>query len=305
MKIERGGRIVAVVVTRNRRAQLVWCVDCLRRQSSPPEAIVVVDNGSEDDTAEWLASQADLEVLYQENRGSAAGQASGWRRALEVGADWVWCMDDDGYPHWDALGALRQAMGQAGELWLNSMVLDSETRSQLAFWSAMPLRTFLAQGELVEHASPFNGTLLHRTLIEKIGFPCEDLFIWGDEAEYLRRAQAVGVKPITVTRSIFFHPKSRTDVPLWMLSPAEYERHYFRIRNAGARLAPDGRVMLNAREARSRAVHDLRILARELWQGPIRAWSWSLRKAWIAFQAARAAYRNQVGYRRLGGRGRL
>ncbi len=207
-------------------------------------------------------------------------------------------MDDDGYPDDRALAGLCNAMRQTREPWLNSLVLDCESRSRLAFWSEISLAEFVARGHLVEHAAPFNGTLLHRDLIEKIGFPAEALFIWGDETEYFRRALGAGIVPRTVTYSRFFHPRSRTEIPLWMLSPEEYGRHYYRIRNAGARVGEDGRVVLNGREARSRAIHDLRILAREMCRGPLRGWAWSVRKAWVAICAARAAYRNEIGVRR-------
>ena len=36
---------------------------------------------------------------------------------------------------------------------------------------------------------PFNGVLVTRELVERIGLPREEFFIWGDDVEYLWRAQ--------------------------------------------------------------------------------------------------------------------
>ena len=45
-------RVVAVVVTWNRRELLTECLDALRGQTHPPEVVVVIDNDSTDGTAE-------------------------------------------------------------------------------------------------------------------------------------------------------------------------------------------------------------------------------------------------------------
>lgn len=47
-------KIIAVVVTYNRLSLLKRNLDCLR-QNKPLSSIIVVNNGSTDGTAEWLA----------------------------------------------------------------------------------------------------------------------------------------------------------------------------------------------------------------------------------------------------------
>ena len=44
---------------------------------------------------------------------------------------------------------------------------------------------------------PFNGVLVTRELVERIGLPRAEFFIWGDDVEYLWRAsaQAPGSRP--------------------------------------------------------------------------------------------------------------
>ena len=45
---------------------------------------------------------------------------------------------------------------------------------------------------------PFNGVLVTRELVEQIGLPRAEFFIWGDDVEYLWRANAAGARTATV-----------------------------------------------------------------------------------------------------------
>ena len=92
-------RIVAVVVTYNRRALLQRLLDRLVDQPELAE-VLVVDNASTDGTGAWLASSpqgAKVQVRTQPvNTGGAGGFHDGLAWALERGADLVWLLDDDG-----------------------------------------------------------------------------------------------------------------------------------------------------------------------------------------------------------------
>ena len=104
--------VVAVVVTYNRLKLLKRNIACLR-QNVPVSSIVVVNNGSTDGTAEWLKTQDDLVVLEQENVGGAGGFYTGIEHAYRMGAEWVWCMDDDVFPRADCLEKLLAESGRA------------------------------------------------------------------------------------------------------------------------------------------------------------------------------------------------
>ena len=56
---------------------------------------------------------------------------------------------------------------------------------------------------------PFNGTMLHRNIVERVGFPKEQFFLWGDESEYLYRITKKNKIPVcTIADSIHYHPAS-------------------------------------------------------------------------------------------------
>ena len=102
-------RVAAVVVTYNRLEFLKRCVNSLHKQTVPCD-ILVVDNASTDETAQWLESQTDI---FFHNTGSNLGGAGGFhygmRWAVEANYDYLWVMDDDCFPKTDALEKLLSA----------------------------------------------------------------------------------------------------------------------------------------------------------------------------------------------------
>jgi rhamnopyranosyl-N-acetylglucosaminyl-diphospho-decaprenol beta-1,3/1,4-galactofuranosyltransferase len=62
---------------------------------------------------------------------------------------------------------------------------------------------------LLPHAVPFNGLLISTQLVNKVGYPKKEMFIWGDDFEYQYRCMKTGVEPITVLNAIFFHPSDK------------------------------------------------------------------------------------------------
>jgi rhamnopyranosyl-N-acetylglucosaminyl-diphospho-decaprenol beta-1,3/1,4-galactofuranosyltransferase len=61
-------------------------------------------------------------------------------------------------------------------------------------------------GVIAEVVIPFNGVLVTRELVERIGTPREEFFIWGDDVEYLWRARKAGARTATVVDAHFLHP---------------------------------------------------------------------------------------------------
>jgi rhamnopyranosyl-N-acetylglucosaminyl-diphospho-decaprenol beta-1,3/1,4-galactofuranosyltransferase len=99
-------KVIAVIVTYNRQQLLSECITALKNQTRKVDKILVINNGSTDETSSWLQSQHDIDHISQENVGSAGGFYTGIKTAYESGYNWMWMMDDDGYPKEDALEKL-------------------------------------------------------------------------------------------------------------------------------------------------------------------------------------------------------
>jgi GT2 family glycosyltransferase len=228
-------KVAAVIVTYNRLALLKECVQALATQERLPDAIIVVNNGSTDGTDQWLDSQKNIIAFHQENSGGAGGFHRGMREAYDLGFDWIWVMDDDGYPHAKALQALLD-YPVTGPCILNSLVLSKDDSAKLAFSLKYNGRHVNSAQELMDVSvingdiNPFNGTLIAREIFTQIGFPKKEMFIWGDETEFCTRVAKNGFPLITVTSSIFYHPKAKEETDKdW-----KYEviwRKYYGMRN--------------------------------------------------------------------------
>ena len=82
-------KVIAVVVTYNRQVLLTECIEALRSQTRTIDKILVINNGSNDNTENWLSRQKDIEFFTQNNIGSGGGFNKGIQLAYEKGYDWI------------------------------------------------------------------------------------------------------------------------------------------------------------------------------------------------------------------------
>lgn len=214
------GRVCAVVVTYNRQALLRECLQALQKQTRPIDTILVVDNASTDDTRQMLARDfPDVSVLaLDQNVGGAGGFHAGMKQAMHEGFNWLWLMDDDGRPATDCLQRLLSHAPQNDIL--VPLQQDSDGRAYgFSIWRNRQNDVTEAISKGQEFASDvpifhFVGPLIARTLVERIGLPRKEFFIWFDDIEYALRAYKKGQAKVKfVTEAVFFHDfggKART-----------------------------------------------------------------------------------------------
>lgn len=202
-------KVIAVVVSYNRQVLLSECIKALRAQTRKPDAILVVNNGSTDNTEEWLKTQKDLFFITQENIGGGGGFNTGIAWAYKNEYSWIWCMDDDGYPKNDALEILLNVDTPDRSL-LNCAVINKADKKSFVWNTANYKCIEEVNEDLIKGIGhPFNGTLLHRSIVAKVGVPKSSLFLWGDESEYYYRIVKQHNIPVyTVSKSIHYHPAS-------------------------------------------------------------------------------------------------
>ena len=200
----------AVIVTYNLIADLKLCIDAVKKQSMPCD-IIVVNNGSTDGTEEYLDTISnEVKVIHQNNMGGAGGFYAGSKYAYNNRYEWIWMMDDDGIPANNQLEQLLITATRNSLYVLNALVVNKYDHTRLAFGRQEPLSTLDLNHEIVKQPlSPFNGTFIHRTIIDKVGFIKKEMFIWGDEQEYMGRIRKAGITPYTATNAIHYHPKEK------------------------------------------------------------------------------------------------
>jgi rhamnopyranosyl-N-acetylglucosaminyl-diphospho-decaprenol beta-1,3/1,4-galactofuranosyltransferase len=245
-------QVVAVVVTWNRAPLVERILRAVDAQTRRPDRVVVVDNASTDTTPDVLArlgSELAVPLTVRRlatNTGGAGGFADGIRTALELGADLLWLMDDDGVPPQPCLADLLAWTDRYD--FVGPAVVAEDDEDRLCFPIRLPGTSRVVHaladaeraavgGVLKEVVIPFNGVLLTRDLVDRIGVPREEFFIWGDDVEYLWRARRAGARVATVVGTRFRHPATDDLGTPMMLGRTTYNhspsdlKHYCMVRN--------------------------------------------------------------------------
>lgn len=185
--------IAVVIVTYNRYNLLVKSIAALRNQTHKLDGIIVVNNGSTDETEKWLTTQDDLLVFNQPNTGGSGGFHRGIKEANENGFDWIWVMDDDAFADEFAVEELSNAINKYG------------VNEDVCLYSNNDEDTdFVTDEKEIKHVM-FVGFAVPAKIVKAIGLPRNDFFIYWDDAEYCERIVDSGYKIFKLKKSILNH----------------------------------------------------------------------------------------------------
>ncbi len=184
-------RVCAVVVTHNRADLLAQALRGLEAQTRLPDEVLVLDNASTDGTAKMLLTdfpEARVHTLAA-NMGASGGFSEGTRLAHERGFDWIWLLDDDVVPEPECLNELLSVADDSGKLVVTPRRRDAD--------GSFPRSEAVIDESTQSYRSPegddrwlgidiftFEGPLIHRSVIDRIGLPNARLFIIGDDTEF-------------------------------------------------------------------------------------------------------------------------
>ena len=195
-KVFNDKKVMAVIVTYNRKELLKECVNALLNQDYDNCEILIVDNASTDGTKEYIDEELQNSKVHYSNTGANLGGAGGFnygiKEAYKIGCDFIWIMDDDCIVHNDSLTKLIEAdqklNGEYG--FLSSKVLwkdDSICKMNIQKKSMTKwLKDFDTNYQPIVLAS-FVSLFLKNEIVEKYGLPIKEFFIWTDDWEYTRR----------------------------------------------------------------------------------------------------------------------
>ena len=227
--------VTVVTVTYGQREQLlrqvldsVRCMDVSK--------VIVVDNGAQWPVrSELTAAYGDLVDVVEmgANTGSAKGFATGIQRAVDLGADYIWLLDDDNCPRSDTLQELRDAYANAltdtacdrlavqafrpdtqadVALGVAAYHINPRTNSFYGFhvldipykiWRRTPWGRPVLRGLLPSvvafDIAPYGGLLFHREVIQFIGLPNVHFVLYADDGEFTYRITKSGGKILLVT----------------------------------------------------------------------------------------------------------
>jgi rhamnopyranosyl-N-acetylglucosaminyl-diphospho-decaprenol beta-1,3/1,4-galactofuranosyltransferase len=194
-------RVVAVVVTWNRRDLLKLALGALRTQTRPVDEIVVIDNASSDGTAEMVRDAfpgVDLVTLHR-NTGGAGGFAAGIDHALaDHKPDLLWLMDDDTVPEPTALeqllatadrcpGRRQPALLASRVVWSDGRDHPMNTPRRKPWVRRTEARRAERAGAIPIRSASFVSILVDAEAVRDRGLPIADYFLWNDDFEFTTR----------------------------------------------------------------------------------------------------------------------
>lgn len=229
---DRPPAVAVVVVNWNRCDDTLACLASLAATSyaaqHAPDAwrVILVDNGSADGTVSAVRSRfpATDVVALPANGGFAVGCNVGLRRALAGGADYVLLANNDTVVAPDMVEQLVRVAEREPGVGLLSPVI---------FYHDQPARTWSAgyrQRAVTLSAQPPDGApggwpnrgpdagapyavdrvygcglLIRRSVLEEVGLFDERFFMYYEDADFCRRAQAAGYRLLVVPAARMWH----------------------------------------------------------------------------------------------------
>lgn len=200
--------------------------------------ILIVDNGNVPEfSSRLMALQAnDCEVIrLPENRGGAGAFRAGMARALELGGDFVWLLDDDALVNGRTLPALLEEylrlecegvrVGAVGSAMLGRRNPHQVTEVGCAIGRATgrlhqrffgkDVRTLEERTDEVEYVAAAS-CLTRLSVLREMG-PFEDVFIHCDDIEWCFRLRKAGYRIFATTRSTINHMEWEAKFADWLM----------------------------------------------------------------------------------------
>jgi GT2 family glycosyltransferase len=215
-------RVAAVIPTWNRAALLAQVLDDLGRQTYPIERVIVVDDGSTDNSAA-VARRAGAEVItLKANAGFAAAVNRGIEHAgSEAGAEWVAVLNNDVtlQPDW-----LAQVMAKVGDAWFaTGKLLDAAAHERIEGSFDALCRGGCAwrcgQGRLDSQLwnqprsiqlAPFTAAIFRADLFRRVGLLDEQFESYLEDVDFGLRCAELGLSGLYVPEAIAYHTGSAT-----------------------------------------------------------------------------------------------
>lgn len=192
------------------------CLTSLQKLSYKSFRVIVVDNGSTDDSVPRIRHAfPDISIIEAgKNLGFAGGCNIGIQRAFENGAQYVWLLNNDTTVNSGALGAMVEKaeadpiVGAVG-----SAIYSAAEPERLVAWGGGFINFWLGRSRHFLSSVPNSeiefltgaSLLLKRSAVESIGPLDEGFFMYWEDGDYCFRLRQAGWKLAAAGDSLVWH----------------------------------------------------------------------------------------------------
>lgn len=262
-------QVAAIIVTYNRRDVLARALGALEAQSVSPGVVIVVDNCSQDGTADYVRGSFPSVMVVEapDNMGFAGGVAIGLERARDLGYSWSWVFNDDDTPTTNALERLLEVASlvppDTGMLAPVRVDGRGQPHTLGSRWRGRHFHVHWDESltePVVLDVVTFSGTLVSMAMVQDIGLPRTEFFMMLEDLEFCLRARGMRWGVVVVPEFLVTSENlgSSEETPAW--------RGYYQTRNH----------LLMARDRHSLSeeywwlVRTIKVISANLLQGPDR-----------------------------------
>lgn len=238
-------RVSVVILNWNSARDTVACIASLQKSTYPNAQLIVIDNGSQDDSVSQLrplaAGGAIVLIETGENLGFPAGCNIGALRGIADGADYVFLLNNDTEIAPNALDQLvRVAEGDPGIGVLTPKIMYFSP-SDLVWYGGAEFDWRFLVGRQVGYQRPNHSSydiaadvpwatgcamLISRAAVDGVGLLNEDYFFGAEDLDYSLKATARGYRIRYVPTALVWHKEAAAaggrDAPLYV---------YYQVRN--------------------------------------------------------------------------
>lgn len=237
----KNNKIAAVVVTYNKSKLLEENLSSLLNQTLRLDKIIVIDNCSTDNTGSLLEEYSKKydAIEYhrlEKNIGGAGGFNTGIKIACKGGYDYIWIMDDDTIPNSNALEMMvenkfikeNSNWGYicSNVLWVDNNPCLMNIPAPHKIWNDR-----IGYGLVRLACTSFVSILIKRSVVEEVGLPISEFFIWGDDYEYTTRISQKYPGYMAIDSVVVHKMNKNTDVNIVAEEGSRVDRYYFEFRN--------------------------------------------------------------------------
>ena len=215
-------KISVIILNWNGKHFLETCLTALRRQTFRDFEAILVDNGSEDGSAEYVREHfPEVRLIaLKENRGFTGGNIAGWELVRNGPADGLIVLlnnDTEAHPSWlEEFHRASRLYPNAGTFASKMMMFDDRTRIENCGFamSEIGFTIDLGRGQvdspLWAEPRPVFGACAgavayRRSMLEDIGFLDNDFFMTSEDADLSFRGQLRGYECWMIPGAIVYH----------------------------------------------------------------------------------------------------
>jgi len=210
-------RVVCVIVNWNGWQDTVECLDSLRVQDYVNLGVVVVDNGSSNDSSALIRAAHPWVTFLQlpVNLGFPSGCNAGTRLAYAQGADLIWLLNNDTIaPPGTARAIVRTALAHPEAGAIGSVLYYRHDPTHVQAWGGGKIN--LSSGYVSHFMGPasfaacntfFTGAslTLPRALCERVGIFFEGFFMYCDDSDLCIRIHRAGYPLVMAEDTAILH----------------------------------------------------------------------------------------------------